>query len=402
VPSKERIAAIAWKDTLEFLRDKRSIGLMLVSAFLFPLLGLMVTGLKAQQHAKVAILVCDPSKEAHEVAEILASTLQEYGSFNITVSMGAATCGPVADAVATIVIPAGFGANLSTLNNTALLKIYEEIGNPAASDAASIVSTLVDQYSKHVAAMRVAKLAERAGMRLNPETVLNPIRLVSEGVTPSGAPASPEEAQRASIARFLAFSVFFVLNPAALAVADAVSRERESGTGEMLAITPLTGLEFVTGKALGSLAAALVAGGVDLAAAAAYAVLTEFRAVDAGLVFLHAAETVLAILVTMAVTVLATLLIPGQRAATLTTSIVTGTAIMVFFSVLFVDVSSLPVLFRAILYLIPYTHTALAIENYALGDIVATSFHTAVLIAATLASLAAAAYVYKPERLVKR
>ncbi len=399
--ARHRLWVIAWKDALEFLRDRRSIGLMLVSAFLFPLLGLLVTGLKSQQQAPVVVEVCDSSKYAAELAALLLEALRDYVSFNVSI-VNLSACRPVPGAAATIAIPPSFGANLSSLGGTAVIKIYEAIGNPAAVDAVGVAESVMQTYSEKMAEARVRILAEKAGIDINPDTVLHPLKIVREGVTPQGRPASPEEAQRASVARFLAFSVFFVLNPAALAVADAVSRERESGTGELLAITPLTGFEFVSGKALGSLTAALVAGGVDFLAAFAYAAATGFHVADMGLVALHAIETVLAVLVTMAVTILLTLLVPGQRAATLVTSLITGTAIMVFFAVLFVDVAALPLSVKTLLYLVPYTHTALAIEAYALGNLETTLIHTALLAVVTIASLIIAAAAYRPERLVKR
>jgi ABC-2 type transport system permease protein len=397
----ERVLALAWKDAVDFLRDRRSIGLMIVSAFLFPLLGLMVTGLKAQQAAPVAVVACDRGAAAEEVARLIAEALRKAGSFNVTLANDS-SCGPRGGAAATIVVPAGFTANITSLNRTAVILVYKAIGNPAADDAEAIVDNAVRLYARKVAEKRVEVLAEKAGIRVAPGAVLEPLRVSSRGVTPTGQPASPEEAARASVARFLAFSVFFVLNPAALAVADSVSRERESGTGEILATTPLSGLEFVAGKAAGSLAAALVAGSVDLAAAFAYAFLTGFQGADPALAAVHAAETVLAIIVTMAFTVLATLLVPGQRAATLVTSMVTGLAVMVFFSVLFVDIDALPPLVRLLLYLVPYTHTAVAIEAYALGEAWRTLLHTLILVAAAAVSLAAAGAVYRPDRLVKR
>lgn len=399
--SLERVTALAWKDALEFLRDRRSIGLMIVSAFLFPLLGLLVTGLKAQQAAPVTILLCDNGSIAEEIANLIKKSLESLGSFNVTVKK-APSCRPVAGAVATIAIPQGFSSNITSVDRRGYILLYKAIGNPAADEASAAAAMVVNSFSEKLAMQRVEVLAKRAGIEVQPDTVLHPLELKTLGVTPTGSPASPQEEARASAARFLAFSVFFVLNPAALAVADAVSRERESGTGEVLAITPLTGLEFVSGKALGSLAAALLAGGIDLVAAAAYAFLTGFKGADIQLVALHAAETMLAIIVTMGFTVLATLLVPGQRAATLVTSMITGLAVMVFFSVLFVDIAALPASIRLLLYLVPYTHTALAIESYALGETATALLHTIVLVAATLVSLAAAALVYRPERLVKK
>ncbi len=399
--STGRIITIAWKDVLEFVRDKRSLAFMAISAFLFPLLGLMITGLKTQQAAPVAILVCDRGAPARETAGLLYRAFSEAAGLR-PVLLNSTHCGPQRGYVATIAIPRGFSSNYTSLTRPVHIVVYRTIGNPAADEALQVASTVVSTLSQRLAAQRVEVLASKAGIHIEPDVVLQPLRLLSSAVTPQGTAASPAEQARASTARFLAFAVFFVLNPAAIAVADSVSRERESGTGEVLAITPVSGGEFVAGKILGSLAAAAVAGGLDLAAATAYAATVPQGGLDAGLVLFHAFQTIMAILVTAAFTILITLLMPGQRAATLVTSAITGLAIMVFFSVLFVDIAALPPAAKAFMYLIPYTHTALAIEQYALGNAAAAALHTALLAALTAAAMAAAARVYKPERMVKR
>lgn len=397
----ERVAALAWKDALELLRDRRSLALMVVSAFLFPLLGVLVTGLQGQQAALVAILVCDRGDAAKRLVGLLRSALEEAPGLRVTV-MNSSSCGAPQGAVLTVAVPPGFSANASSLGKPVVVRLYKVIGNPAADTAEAYVNAALQRFSQSLAVERVERLARLAGVHVDPGVVLSPLRLVSEEVTPSGAQASPLEAARARTARFLAFAVFFVLNPAAIAVADSISRERESGTGELLAVTPLRGWEFVAGKAVGGTVAALVAGGVDAVAAIAYGFATGFQGADAGLIAVHVLETMLAIVVTASLTILATLLVPGQRAATLITSTITGLAMMIFFSVLFIDINSLPTSIKAVLYLVPYTHTALAIESYALGDAAAALIHTLVLAVLSAAALAAAVKAYRPDRLVKR
>ena len=396
-----RVRSLAWKDALELLRDRRSLALMVVSAFLFPLLGVLVTGLKSQQKALVAVEVCDSGGEAEELASLIVEALRSYSPFNVT-RVKAGSCRAVPGAVLTVAIPEGFSGNASSLGRRAVVLLYRLVGSAAANDAENIVRAAVSTFSRKLAVARVEELARRAGLTLEPDTVLDPVALRSATVTAAGAAAPPSLEERAEAARFLAFAVFFVLNPAAVAVADTVARERETGTGELLAITPLTGFEFVMGKTLGSLAAVAVAGGLDLLAAAAYGVAVQGAAAGLGLALFHALQTVMAVLVTVAVTVLATMLVSGQRAATMLSSMVTGSAMIVFFTALFIDFNTLPTTVRALLYLVPYTHTVLAIEAYALGSAGAAALHTGMLAALTLAALAAAARLYAPMRLVKR
>ncbi len=398
-----RIRALASKDAREFLRDRRTIALMVISAFLFPLLGLMVAGLKTQQKGLVAINICDEGAYAEALARLIKEYITKYTPFNITIVYSVNSCGSVPGATVTLIIPRNFSENASSLGNPVIVRLYKLVGSPAATDAESIINTALSVFSRVLAAERVKRLSEIAGLQLNPDYVLEPVRIVSEAVTETGAIAPPGAEEKAEIARFLAFAVFFVLNPAAIAVADAVARERESGTGEILAVTPLRGTEFVIGKTLGSMAAVAIAGSLDLVAALAYgyAVLAG-SATPVSVALFHSLQTILAILVTVSITIFATLLVPGQRTATLLTSIITGTAMLIFFSALFVDIQALPAPIKAIMYIVPYTHTVLAIHSYALGNIVRALEHSLIVILLSLGLFIGSARVYKPDRLVRR
>ncbi|ALL01625.1 ABC-type Na+ efflux pump, permease component [Pyrodictium delaneyi] len=395
-----RLAVLVKKEALEFLRDRRSLVLMAVSAFLFPVLGLLVTGLKTQQVALVAIVVCDTGAPAEELAQQLYTAFNESPGFSAMMEHGP-PCTPPSQAVATIVIPEGFSRNATSIDSPVIVELYRVVGNPAAEDAVQLAYSVMGRFSQSIAAQRVETLARLAGKQVETDYVLHPLRVVSQTVTETGQKAPPELQERAAVARFLAFSVFFILNPAAIAVADSITRERERGTGELLAITPLSGVELVLGKTLGSLTAALIAGSLDIVAVIAYAEMTAASA-TAGLILFHAVQVALAVMVTAAITMLVTMVVPGQRAASLTASSVTGAAVMVFFSTLFVDINTLPAWIKALLYLIPYTHTAQAIETYALGDEGMALIHTSIIAALTIVSIAAAARLYRPERLVKR
>jgi len=396
----KRALVVAWKDALEFLRDRKSIGLMVVSAFLFPLLGLLVTGLASQQRALVVVRLCDEGSHVEAFTEAVRRSLESLGWVEVRLVEGG-PCGAYPNATLTIVVPRGFEANASSIDRPVVVRVYKLVGSSAAAQLESVVSRVAGEFSHSLAVQRVERLAGLAGLRVEAENVLNPLRLATESVTVGGGVVGEGVEARVQLARFLAFAVFFVLNPAAIAVADSVARERESGTGELIAVTPIRGGEFVVGKALGSLAAVALAGAVDTLAALVYSGLSP-GGLDAGLVALHAVETMLAVFATAALTILATMLLPGQRTATLVTSLITATATMVFFASLFVDFENLPLTVRVPLYLIPYTYTVMAIKSYALGDAGAAAVYTAALAVAAAAALAAAAAVYRPSRMVKR
>jgi len=394
-----KASIIAWKEIIEFVRDRKSIALMTISAFLFPLLGLVVTGLQTKQAAHVAILLCDEGELAKLFAEKLAKAIA--GTPGLIPIMVKNSCRFPSNSVAVIVIPKGFTANASTIDKPVFIKFYEVVGKASATRAADVLNNVAASLAQNISLTRIRVLAEKAGISLNPNYVRNPVYIVTESVSSGGAPAPPSLVARANVARFLAFSVFFVLNPAAIAVADAITRERESGTGELLAIAPITGVDLLIGKTAGALVAALIAGGLDAAAVLAY-VYIALGGIDIGLVLVHVVGVLLAILVTASLTMFVTLLVPGQRAATLTASLITGLATIVFLSALFVDYTTLPFTIKTIFYLIPYTYVVLAVKAYALGQGVAAMTYLVALLVLSIIALLGAAKAYKPERLVKR
>ncbi len=395
---------IAWKEALEIIRDRRSLLLMLFSAMLFPLLGVMIAGLKTQQEALVVVIMCDETVEGKELLSRIEAAFRATPGFRIEIiytNESIKGCTAYPGAVATIVIPGDFGENVTSLDRIALIYFYKVVDSPAAEEAGNILNSILYMYSLEVSRFRVETLAVRAGVSVEPDYILSPIRIVTNTVTRGGVAVPPQVEARAELARFLAFSVFFILNPSAIAVADSITREREQGTGEVLAITPIGGRELVLGKALGSLTAALIAGGLDVAAVTAYVYLVAAN-LGPGVAFFHAAQTMLAVMVTLAIVMLVTMIVPGQRAATLLASIITGLAVMVFFSILFIDIEAMPTLIKTLLYIIPYTHTAVSIKAFVIGDIARAVQHTIPLVATLVLATYAASRLYSPEKLVKR
>ncbi len=395
-----RVLTLAAKDVREFLRERRTLILMVVSAFLFPLLGLAITGFKAEQRAPVAVVVCDAGSVAEKFAERVAGEINgTKGLYAVIIS--SEECRMPQGYIAAIMIPKGFTANTSTLDRPVVVYFYRLVGSTAAYDAENAAWRAAWSFSQELARSRVAKLAKAAGVKVVVDNVLYPVKFITSTVTPSGAPAPPEAAQMAEYARFLAFSVFFVLNPAAIAVADAIARERELGTGELIAITPLSGFELVAGKTIAATLVAAVAAVLDLLGAMSYLGVAGFTGFW-GLAAFHAVQVVLAVMVTSSITLLITLLLPGRRTATLVASMVTSVATLVFFANLFVDFTRLPPYLQAALYVIPYTHTVEAILYYSLGSYERAAIHTLILLGLTVAAIYAASKTYKPERLVKR
>ncbi len=395
---------------METLRDRRTIGLMALSALLLPALGLLIAGLQSQQVSLVVIENCDGGNESLVIVEKLYNAFKSSRVFDpvIVNATGGEDCDPPVEGyVFAIIIPQGFTENATSIDRPVLVEYRLLVGSVAASRAEGIANNVLYEYSQDKARNRVLFLALKAGVEVDPNIVLHPVRVVKETVTAGGEAAPPGLQERIAIARFLSFSVFFVLNPAAIAVADSFIRERERGTAELLASSPLRGYELVAAKIAGGIVLSLIAAGVDALAVLAYIVLVSsspvaFTALTPDLALMHAVEILLAVLVTASLSAPIALTAPTPRSATLGTTLLTGLATAVFFASLFVDIDKLPQTVQAPLLLIPYTHTVLAITSYALGDYTASALHSIVLVAVSVVFIALAAKLYTPEKYVRR
>ncbi len=398
-----RLRVIAWKELIEALRDRRTVGLMALSAMLLPVLGVFVSGLKGAQQAPVAVVLCDRGPEARALASMLLEAYGERPGFRVELVESCAVRGGYVFAV---VIPPGFTANASSVDRVVVIEYVRVVGSVAASEAESVADSVVAEYSRQLARRRVLVLAGLANVSLqDPDAVLYPVRVRVEAVTAAGAPAQPGLEERVTAARFLSFAVFFVLNPAAVAVVDALVGERERGTAEMLAASPLRPRELVLGKMVGGLVLAAMAAAIDAAGVLAYLLLVSgqgVRGLGPDLALVHALQTLLAVVVTAALSVPVALRAPTPRSATMGAMLVTGAATAVFFASFFVDFDRLPPALQAALYVIPYSHVAMAIYTYAVGEVVRSALHTAVTVAAAAASVAVAVKLYRPDIFVRQ
>jgi len=404
-----RLRALIWKEVIETLRDKRTIGLMALSALLLPALGLLIAGLRAQQVAPVVIENCDGGNESQVLVRRLLEAFNSTGMFQVIVFNATenTTCSPPPGFVFAVIILPGFTANATSLNKPILVAFKSLVGSVAASQAESIANNVLYNYSEEKASKRVAILAGKAGVEIEPGIILHPVRVVKETVTAKGVAAPPGLAERIGTARFLSFSVFFVLNPAAIAVADAFIRERERGTAELIAASPVRGRELIVAKLIGGTILSLIAAAVDALAVLAYIILlastpTAAISLTPDLALVHSVQILLAVLVTAALAAPIALRAPTPRSATLGTTLLTGIATAIFFSSLFVDLDKLPSQLLALLLAVPYTHTVLAITSYALGNMYKTLLHSIIILVLAAGLTVLAARLYNPEKYVRR
>ncbi len=396
-----RLLLLAWKEVIDYLRDTRTLVLMALSAMVLPLLGILVMGLQSQQKIVAVVAVCDEGAWAEKLARMVEKELASHGVKVVRVN----TCKPLPGVELGLLIPRGFSDNVTRLGSPVVVRVYALVGSTGAARARSILDIVLHRFSEEVARARVAILAEKAGVKVDADLVLHPLRVLEEQVTVTGQPAPPSLAVRASMARFLAFAVFFVLNPATISLADAFAGERERRTAEMLAASPLRPIELVLGKIAGSLVVAAVAAALDAMGVIAYLLVLGLQGLVVGLeldlALFHAFSTLVAVLASAGLAAPIAVIAPTPRAATIGASVVTAAATAVFFSALFIDFNRLPLLIQAVLNVVPYTHVAMAITSYALGEKLLPFIHLLVALAMTGGGVIVAAKLYDPERFVR-
>ncbi|MCE4629185.1 MAG: hypothetical protein F7C82_02790, partial [Desulfurococcales archaeon] len=119
-----------------------------------------------------------------------------------------------------------------------------------------------------------------------------------------------------------------------------------------------------------------------------------------GLALVWALSAALIILVTAAIVATISARSTTARSAQNASFIVLAAAMAVYFAALLVDLSRVPTSVSIALQLIPFTHAALAVHTYAIGEPLGPVKHLAILAAFLAISIYIAVKSFKEERLV--
>jgi ABC-2 type transport system permease protein len=396
---KSRI--VFWKEVRDLSRDYRTI----VSVVLLPLIGLpglaLLTGaLLTAQQVEVAIIVNDTS--AWGFGESLAGDIKTVlARTGLQVGVSLYSGWPNASVDVVVLIPSGFYQNLTRIDGTGLIIVSSLIGSQASEIAVNNIIALINGKSRSIVAERVSKLSEKAGLDVDPSGVLNPIRVQKGFHRATGAPATGEEASVAFSARILEFSLFFVVNPAVVFVSDSIVGERERRTIERLLVSPLSRRQLLVGKMLDSTVLGLMAAAADGAGILLFFLLAGISfALSTVIIGVWLASVILLILTTSAiVSIIASRSESIRSAQNLSFLVILG-AMAIYFSSLMVDLTKLPGSVSLAMQAIPFTHAALTIHYYALGDLASVARHFAIMVVYWLALLFVAARTFNTERLI--
>ena len=407
----DRLKAVAWKDLVEVKRDSKTLIAVTLSAWLLPLLALFTGSLQSATIVHVAIVDMDCSNatianttfSSSEVAFKLTAGLQLAIGEMVKVQVYRCRM-PRTPPDVLVVIPPGFTSNLTSYRAPAVLRISYKPGSSAAlSVYQTLASIIVPAVSRLEAKKLVEALGEKAGLQINPDIVLDPVRVKTGFIGVSVAVGERIEAEVIA-ARQLAFAIIFVLAPAAILTSDLMIVEKERRNLEMLFASPASPSEIVAGKMLAAGIVAGVAGLSDAASTLAYLAfigLIRAQGVSVSLITVHVVATMLAILVTCALTALAIMAGVSTRIASILSGVYTLIALFVYTASLSIDFTRLPLAYRVILSLIPYTYSVEAVIDAARMNLTGVALNLAALTAYTLAVIAAASKLANPERIVR-
>ncbi len=391
-----RARVIFWKEVKDLSRDYRTLAyVVLLPLIALPGMAVLAGGLYTAQQVTVGVVDLDGTEISRAFVEGLVERLSA-GVQGVALEVVVGGRGDF-----TIIVPEGFGEMVESLDGRTYVELSYVPGPPVFSSIESIVRSYVAQFERSVVEARVSALAEAAGLEVDEGGLLDPIQVRVTFLTPAGEPAGGEAGVVAFSARVIAFSLFFVVNPAVVFMSDAVVGERERRSIERLLSAPATPLEVLAGKMAASMLLSLAAAVADSVAIVAFFVLSGTSVeVGAYLAAAWALSTLALVAFTSALVAALSAWSGSLRSAQSTSFAVLMAALAVYFSSLVVDFDSLPAWARAVLLAVPFTHASLAVFRASYGDLAGMALHLAVLLAFTLIAVVAARRMFTPERLV--
>ena len=327
-----RLLAVARKEWIQLRRDTRSMML----AFALPLLLLVFFGYAITfdvDDITIAVLDQDRSAASRELLDaFLASDyftiverLESSARIDELLIRG--------EVQGVLTIPPGYARDVAAPTRDATLQLLLD-----GADANT--ATITMNMSGAVVSSHAARLAARSGSGSTGPTMTGPpIRLESRTWY------NPELQSRHMIVPGLIAVIMSMI--AAMLTALTVAREWERGTMEQLAATPVTRLEVVLGKLLPF----VVIGLVDVAVTVSIAMIL-FNTPLNGSVILLGVMTLLFLVGALGLGIVISAVVKSQVLATQVAMVATYLPALLLSGFMF-DIASMPIVLRAITYLVP-------------------------------------------------
>ncbi|MFP3229649.1 MAG: ABC transporter permease subunit [Caldisphaera sp.] len=394
--------AIIWKELLDLSRDKRTLAAMILIPFIgLPAIALLASGLTYAQTTTVYIEVLD--KNSTDIARFISSQLISYADSNgLKVNVTISDSSPTNVYNILLIIPKGFYNNISSINGVGVVYLKSLVGSVQSNEIESLIESILGQIEGNIVIGRVQKLSNISGIKLNATNFLNPINIFTGYYLPSGKPATTSQVELSFSARLLEFSLFFVANPAIVFMGDSILGEKERKTLETLISTPAPKTAIIVGKMFASIVIGLITAIADSLGVIIYLSMIAQGGLrlTAGLVLVTFSVSAMLVIMTAAIITPIVLRSSSVRSAQAMSYLIMMVALAIYFSTLFVDIQRLPSFIEAILLIIPFTHAALAISNYVLGQYLDMVLNFLVMIAFTLLGVYISIKAFDSERLI--
>jgi len=293
-----------------------------------------------------------------------------------------------------VVIPRGFTINATSLDKVAYIDVFKRTGisGEQVNIAENTVKSIVSAFSTMISASKIAYLANLANVTVTVDAIRDPVRVRPPVyVGAYGEPAKVEDVWKSFIARILILSFSFIVTPASSYIIDGVIGERERKTMEMLLASPLGLVEFLLAKIIAASLVGLLAALADLLGLYLYtatlaSLIGSFilRVIDPELIALHAIVSFLTILATISISLPFISRTKGIKSASSVASLISTLGLALFIAGWVVDFYKLPPTIQRALFIIPYTHSVLAIQAYVYRDYLVVTCSTLVLLALSI------------------
>lgn len=341
--------SIAWKDLIEFRRNR----IALIFSLIMPLLMIGMFGLIFQDTASslnnvpVGLVVDDVGEYGMQVSTLIKTVSSTPDGIQIVdVSTRAQAEEQIlsAEIKAALIVPHNFSQILQG-QTQAKITILTDPSNPTISQAITqvfngMISVIADQLSQ--------QLIEAGMPYVNSEFVINPISVDVESIVPGGG----------SYFDFVAPGLIAmnVMMSGLMALGGALARERESGTLAGILMSPISRASIIFGKTLSYTVRNLLQGGITIAMA-----ILVFGITIRGNPLLIAAILIIGTLSFLGLGIVATALTKEQESAQLILGILQFP--MMFLSGVLFPVEQMPSFLQTISKILPLTYAVEALRK---------------------------------------
>jgi len=233
-----RTLAITRKEIIHILRDPRSLGIM----FLMPVIQLILLGYTATtdvDHLPTAVLDQDRTSQSRELVEAYRASNYFDILFYVATEEELGRLIDGGEAKAGILIPAGYGRDLTADNNASIAFIIDGSLPSVATTAFSAAQTVAQaQSTALIERLYNIDVEAESGVDVRPRVWYNPDMKSANFMIPG------------LIAMILQVQ-------STLLTALSIAQEKEEGTIEQLIVTPLRSMELIVGKVMPYVAVSL-------------------------------------------------------------------------------------------------------------------------------------------------